>query len=87
MPIIEAQAVGRPVVTSNYGTMKEISNKTTCLVNPNDPSSIYAGLEKIIKNKKYRDSLVVKGFENVKRFKAQKIGRDHINLYKEILSK
>ena len=87
LPIIEAQAVGRPVVTSNYGTMKEISNETTCLVNPNDPSSIYAGLEKIIKNKKYRDSLVVKGFENVKRFKAQKIGRDYINLYKEILSK
>jgi glycosyltransferase involved in cell wall biosynthesis len=86
LPIIEAQAVGRPVVTSNYGSMKEISNGTTCLVNPKDPSSIYAGLEKIIKDKKYRDSLVVGGFKNVERFSAQKIGRDYINLYKKILN-
>ena len=86
LPIIEAQAVGRPVVTSNYGSMKEISNRSACLVNPKDPSSIYAGLEKIIKNKKYRDSLVFKGFNNVRRFGAQKIGRDYTNLYKKILS-
>lgn len=86
LPIIEAQAVGRPVVTSNYGSMKEISNGTTCLVNPKDPSSIYSGLEKIIKDKKYRDSLVVGGFKNVERFSARKIGRDYINLYKKILN-
>ena len=72
---------------SNYGSMKEISNGAACLVNPKDPSSIYAGLEKIIKNKKYRDSLVVKGFKNVERFSAQKIGRDYVNLYKKILNK
>ena len=87
LPIIEAQAVGRPVVTSNYGSMKEISNGSACLVNPKDPSSIYAGIEKIIKNKKYRDYLVAKGFKNVERFKAQKIGRDYVSLYKKILYK
>ena len=84
LPIIEAQAVGRPVVTSNYGSMKEISNGSACLVNPKDPYSIYSGLEKIIKNKKYRDSLVSKGFRNVKRFSAQKIGRDYVKIYKKI---
>lgn len=87
LPILEAQAVGRPVVTSNYGSMKEISNGAACLVNPKDPSSIYAGLEKIIKNKRYRESLVVKGFKNVEGFSAQKIGRDYVNLYKKILNK
>lgn len=87
LPIIEAQAVGRPVVTSNYGAMKEIANGAACLVNPKDPLSIYKGLEKIIKNKKYRDYLIVKGFENVKRFKAEKVGIDYLNLYKTIISK
>ena len=87
LPIIEAQAVGRPVVTTNYGSMKEISNGSACLVNPKDPSSIYAGIEKIIKNKKYRDYLVAKGFKNVERYKAEKIGRDYVNLYKKILNK
>ena len=84
LPIIEAQAVGRPVITSNYGAMKEISNGSACLVNPKDPNSIYSGLKKIVKNKKYRESLVFKGFRNVKRFSAQKIGRDYVNLYKKI---
>lgn len=87
LPIIEAQAVGRPVVTTNYGSMKEISNGSACLVNPKNPSSIYAGIEKIIKNKKYRDYLIAKGFKNVERFKAQKIGQDYVKLYKKILNK
>jgi len=83
LPIIEAQAVGRPVITSHRSPMKETANGSACLVNPNNPSSIYAGLEKVIKSKKYRKSLVAAGFQNAKKFNAQTVARNYIDLYKK----
>ena len=47
MPIIEAQKVGRPVITSNFGAMKEVANGTAILVDPENykeiRSCIYRG--------------------------------------------
>ena len=84
MPIIEAQAIGRPVITSNYGAMQEIAQNSACLVNPNESHSIKNGIERIISNPQYRESLVEKGFENIKRFQLDKIVKQYINIYKEL---
>jgi len=84
MPIIEAQAIGRPVITSNIGAMKEIAQNSACLVNPQESDSIKKGLESLISNPKYRKSLVEKGFENIKRFKLESIVNQYINIYKEL---
>ena len=85
LPIIEAQSVGRPVITSNYGAMKEISNGSTYLADPMSPLTIRKGLLKIIKNKKYRDKLIELGFENVKKFQSEKIGSNYSKLYDTML--
>lgn len=68
MPIIEAQTVGRPVITSDIGAMKEIADNSACLVNPYDVDAIKKGLLKIIENTTYREKLVASGLENIKRF-------------------
>ena len=34
MPILEANAVGRPVVTSNRSSMPEVAGNAACLVDP-----------------------------------------------------
>ena len=86
LPIIEAQAVGRPVLTSNYGAMKEISNGSAYLANPRDSQSIRKGLVKIIKDKKYRNFLIDMGFKNVKKFQSEKIGSKYVKLYDTILN-
>ena len=49
MPIIEAQAIGRPVITSNIGAMKEVALDTACLVDPYDVESIKNGIQKLIR--------------------------------------
>jgi glycosyltransferase involved in cell wall biosynthesis len=84
MPIIEAQAVGRPVLTSNIGAMKEISMGTTCLVDPLDYKAIRKGLEKIINDESYRQELEKKGLENSKRFRAESVAKEYIKVYEEI---
>jgi len=86
LPIIEAQAVGRPVITSNVGAMLEVAQDSACLVDPYDINTIKKGIEKIIFEEDYRQILIQKGFENVKRFQLDTIVKQYINIYKEISS-
>lgn len=86
MPIIEAQAMGKPVVTSNVGAMLEVSNNSACLVNPLDVNSIRDGILKICEQKAYRELLITDGLENIKRFQPEYIAEQYVELYKEILA-
>ncbi|MFT6371070.1 MAG: glycosyltransferase involved in cell wall biosynthesis [Maribacter sp.] len=84
MPIIEAQAVGRPVITSNLGAMKEVSGDTARLVDPYDIASIRAGIKNVIEDADLRDHLIQKGLCNVKRFSLEAIAKDYRFVYREI---
>ena len=86
MPIIEAQAMGKPVVTSNIGAMLEVSDNYACMVNPYDVNSIREGVQKICNDEAYREQLIQNGFKNVKRFQPEYIAKQYIELYKEILT-
>jgi glycosyltransferase involved in cell wall biosynthesis len=86
MPIIEAQAVGRPVVTSNFGAMKEIAGDAAVLVDPYDIDSIRAGILGVITNANLRDNLILKGSQNIKRFSAEAIAEAYLAVYNELIS-
>lgn len=86
MPIIEAQAVGRCVVTSNIKPMSEIAGNYPLLVNPFSVSEIRDAYLKLIGNSMLRDSLISLGLENVKRFNLEKICDDYMKLYHKILN-
>jgi len=84
MPILEAQAVGRPVVTSNVLSMPEVAGAGACLVDPLDPTAIRAGLRRIIEDQAYREELVRLGFENARRFDPEAIARAYLDLYRQV---
>lgn len=86
MPIIEAQAIGRPVITSNIGAMKEVALDTACLVDPYDVESIKNGIQKLIRDEAYRDLMIKKGLKNVERFSLETISNQYIALYKSIIN-
>lgn len=86
MPIIEAQVTGRPVITSDFGAMKEVSNNSALEVNPYDVESIKQGVLKICNDGPFRTQLITNGLENIKRFQPDYIANQYIELYKEILS-
>lgn len=85
LPIVEAQATGRPVVTSNILSMPEVAGDAACLVDPFDVASIREGILKIINNPAYRDELVRQGFENVERFRPEQIAQEYVDIYRELL--
>lgn len=85
MPILEAQATGRPVITSNLLSMPEVGGDAAHYVDPYDIEDIKVGIKKIIDNKLYRDELVSTGFKNILRFDADKIAKQYKEVYQEIL--
>jgi glycosyltransferase involved in cell wall biosynthesis len=84
MPIIEAQAVGVPVVTSNISSMPEVAGDAAVLVNPFDSNEIRKGVLSVINNSKLRNDIIQKGFVNAERFNSDKITMQFLNLYKQI---
>ncbi len=81
MPIIEAQSVGRPVITSNISSMPEVAGDAACLVDPHSTESIRAGIQRILGDEEYRESLVQKGFVNARRFDPDIIARQYYQIY------
>ena len=84
MPIIEAQAVGRPVLTSDLGAMKEVAGNAACLVDPYSTVSIKKGVKKIMNDKTYREQLIYAGFKNVERFSLTKTVKAYSELYENM---
>lgn len=87
LPIVEAQAVGRPVVTSNLLSMPEVAGDAACLVDPFDVASIRQGIRRVLEDAVYREDLVRRGFENVRRFRTAAIAEQYAALYREIAAR
>lgn len=85
LPVIEAQKVGRVVITSNRAAIPEIAGKGAHIVNPEDINEIENGFQKLIDDDFYRENLINMGFNNVVRFDINIISKQYIALYKEIL--
>ncbi len=84
MPIIEANAVGRPVVTSNIEPLIEIANNSAIFVNPYDIDQIEHGISQIICDEPLRKKLINNGLQNIKRFNALNIINKYKSIYNQI---
>jgi glycosyltransferase involved in cell wall biosynthesis len=84
MPIVEANTVGRPVVTSRVASMPEVAGDAACLVDPFDVESIRAGILRVMHDAAYRDTLVQNGFRNHLRFTPQAVSRQFIDIYRRL---
>ena len=85
MPIIEAQASNKPVITSNIPPMIEIAGEGACVVNPYNQKEIHNAYKKMITDRNYRETVRKKGYENVKKFSVEKIAKQYIIVYQQIL--
>ena len=86
LPIIEAQAMLTPVVTSNISPLKEVAGGGAVLTDPYDFQSIRRGVLQIINDDDFRKKLVVGGIENIKRYEPKRIASLYEALYREISS-
>ena len=87
MPILEAQAVGRPVITSNILSMPEVGGDAAIYVNPYDFNQIKIAIQSIIENASLRQGLIEKGFKNILRFDGDTIADQYESLYIKMIKK
>ncbi len=83
IPVLEAQSVGVPVITSNYSSLPEVAGDGALLVDPKDTMALAEALWRLISDKVFKSDIIRKGAENVKRFSWAKCAREIAVLLKE----
>lgn len=84
MPIIEGQAIGRPVLTSELEPMVTVANNAASLCDPTSVDSIRHGFMDIISSKNKYQEYVKNGLENAARYSVRAIAFQYLELYQSI---
>jgi glycosyltransferase involved in cell wall biosynthesis len=72
LPVLDSFLRGVPVLTSDRGSLKEVAGGAALLCDPEDVTSISAGLERLLTDDALRADLARKGEERAKRFTWEK---------------
>lgn len=68
LPVLEAQQVGVPVVTSATSSLSEIAGQSALLVNPTHVAQIAECVHTLITDMDVRREMITRGYANVQRF-------------------
>ncbi|RYF77381.1 MAG: glycosyltransferase family 1 protein, partial [Cytophagaceae bacterium] len=85
LPIVEANAIGRPVITSDLTPMNRVANEAACLVDPYSVDAIRTGLERLFTDDTYRRQLIEAGYRNAAQYSIDTVAAQYDAIYQEIL--
>jgi glycosyltransferase involved in cell wall biosynthesis len=74
-PVLEAQSLGVPVITSNTSSLPEVGGYGALYIDPKVPQEIADAMVKLSTDETLRNELIQKGTENVKRFSWDEAAR------------
>lgn len=83
LPIVEAMACGAPVVTSSTGAAPEIAGGAALLVDPFDPGSIVAGIERAVRPDTAAE-LRAQGLVRARAFRWADAAAATVNVYRRV---
>ncbi len=82
-PVLEAQACGAAVLTSNTSSLPETAGDAALLVDPLDTEAVAAGIRRLAQDESLRQALAEKGLVNVRRFSWGDTAGQAINLLED----
>ena len=84
LPILEAMAVGTPVITSNVSSMPEAGGDAAFYVDPKNVDDIKEKLQQVMENNDLREDLIKKGFIQAKKFTWKKVAMETAEVYRRL---
>jgi glycosyltransferase involved in cell wall biosynthesis len=88
--LIEAQAAGKPIVSTNVGGIENVvlKNKTALLSDIDKPLDFCENLQILLENEEMRKDMSIRGWDHVvKKFHYTRLVQDMKNLYDKLLTK
>jgi glycosyltransferase involved in cell wall biosynthesis len=83
MPIVEGQAVGRPVLTSDLEPMRGVAGRGgALLVDPESADAIREGFLTLIRDGQLRARLIGAGRDNCRRYTLEAVAAGYLTLYR-----
>ena len=82
LPILEAQAAGRPVITSNFGAMKEAAGEGALFVDPYSVEAIREAILRVKNEPGLREELSARGLRNAAKFSADAVALKYAEIYR-----
>lgn len=85
LPILEAMAKGKAVLTSSVSSMPEVGGDAVCYCNPNDIDSIEQGLTKVLYDTEYRLQLEKCASVRASTFSYKRMVKETLDSYKDVM--
>ena len=79
-PVLEAMAMGTPVITSNRSSLPEVTQNSAYLCSPNSPQEIAQGIKTILNNQPLRETLTQRGLEQSKKFSWENAAKEWLEI-------
>ncbi len=84
VPILEANASGLAVVTSDLDPHRDVAGGAARLVDPADPASVRAGLQAVLDDDNYRRHLTQAGLRNAAAYAPKRVAGAYAEIYDEL---
>lgn len=85
-PLLEAFSCGCPVIASNSSSLPEIAGEAARYFDPKNADSLVQGIDAILSDSRYRDSLIGKGYNRLNFFSWKKTAKETKQVYRDLLS-
>jgi glycosyltransferase involved in cell wall biosynthesis len=86
LPIVESQAMWRPLVTSDLEPMKSVAGPGAILVDPYSVESIRSAILELLSSDESADEIVEKGIYNSRKYSPGEVTRLYLDLYAKIIN-
>lgn len=86
LPVVEGMQCGVPILTSNISSLPEVAGDAAITVDPEDVSSISAGLKTLLTDEPLREQLKQKGLERVKSFDWNSVAERTVTAFEKMLN-
>ncbi len=86
MPALEAMACGTPVIVSDTSSLPEVVGDVGLLINPNDPDTLIAALNRALNDLEWREQARDAGIQRAKQFTWERSAQIALSTYETVLS-